>query len=170
MRIELDIGALEKTLKDLEKVARDIKSKQVEVGIIDGDSELQMKAHVNEYGATITVTPKMRAWFAYQGYPLKASTTTITIPERSFMRTGQKKAAPKVKAKAETLLPQVVKASIPVETFLEAIGDEFAGKIQEHTRSISSPANAGFTAERKGSSNPLIDTGHLISKIESKVK
>lgn len=170
VKVDIDLTALEKTIENLEKVAKEVSNTKVEIGIIDGDSELQMKAHVNEYGAIIPVTNKMRAWFAYKGYPLKKTTTTIEIPERSFMRTGQKKVAPKMKSKVQKFIPDVIRASIPISTFMEMIGEEFADGIKEHALSISSPPNAALTTEMKGSSNPLVDEGHLISKIESKVK
>jgi hypothetical protein len=43
-------------------------------------------AWVHEYGCTIRVTEKMRAYLHTQGMHLKASTQYINIPERSFLR------------------------------------------------------------------------------------
>lgn len=43
-------------------------------------------AAVHEYGTNIAVTPRMRAWFAYQDMPLRAETRYIRIPERSYIR------------------------------------------------------------------------------------
>lgn len=43
-------------------------------------------AAVHEYGCTIKVTDKMRAYLHYQGIHLKASTQFIRIPERSYLR------------------------------------------------------------------------------------
>jgi len=43
-------------------------------------------AWVHEFGYTIAVTPKMRAYLHHKGLHLKTTTTHIHIPERSFLR------------------------------------------------------------------------------------
>jgi phage gpG-like protein len=43
-------------------------------------------AAVHEFGCTIAVTAKMRAYLHYQGIHLEPDTTHIVIPERSFLR------------------------------------------------------------------------------------
>ena len=43
-------------------------------------------ATVHEFGCTIPVTHKMRAYFRYEGINLKASTQYIYIPPRPFLR------------------------------------------------------------------------------------
>ena len=43
-------------------------------------------AAVHEFGCTIKVTPKMRAYLHYQGIHLKSSTQFISIPPRPFLR------------------------------------------------------------------------------------
>ena len=43
-------------------------------------------AAVHEFGCTIQVTPKMRAYLHHQGVHLKASTQYIVIPPRPFLR------------------------------------------------------------------------------------
>lgn len=76
-------------MKDLDKKV------SIRVGIIGSQayethphSDLTM-AHlgaIHEFGATIQVTEKMRAYLHYIGIHLKPETTTITIPARSFLR------------------------------------------------------------------------------------
>lgn len=71
------------------------KKVSIRVGIIGSQayekhphSDLTM-AHlgaIHEFGATIQVTEKMRAYLHYLGVHLKPETTTITIPARSFLR------------------------------------------------------------------------------------
>ena len=51
----------------------------------DGEDAVQIAA-VHEFGCTIAVTPKMRAYLHYQGIHLKAETTHIHIPARPFLR------------------------------------------------------------------------------------
>lgn len=170
MEVVFDTSALDKVMDRITKTLNDLDGKQIEIGVLGDDSELQMIAHVQEYGATITVTPKMRAWFAYQGYPLKASTTQIVIPERSFLRGGRDKNKGKIKSKVADMMPKVIEGGVPVKLFLESIGEEYAGLIQKELRDLKSPPNAPMTADKKGSSNPLVDTGRLMGAIRSEVK
>lgn len=61
-----------------------VNDNNVFVGVKKGD-EANIAA-VHEFGCTIQVTPKMRAYFHYQGIHLKASTQFIVIPPRPFLR------------------------------------------------------------------------------------
>ena len=61
-----------------------VDNNNVFVGVKKGD-EANIAA-VHEFGCTIQVTPKMRAYFHYQGIHLKASTQFIVIPPRPFLR------------------------------------------------------------------------------------
>lgn len=58
-----------------------IQGRKVQVGAASSDAWL---AGIHEYGCTIPVTEKMRAYLHGQGLHLKESTTHIRIPERSF--------------------------------------------------------------------------------------
>lgn len=83
------IKALQKLMKDLDKKV------SIRVGII-GDKAAEKQpgssltnaelGAVHEFGATINVTEKMRAYLHHIGIHLKPETTTITIPARSFLR------------------------------------------------------------------------------------
>jgi hypothetical protein len=55
---------------------------RVTVGIASGKPT--MVAKVQEYGTTIAVTDKMRAWFRRSGINLRSSTVFIRIPGRRF--------------------------------------------------------------------------------------
>lgn len=157
--------------KTLLKALKAIDKQQIKVGLFGSDdSELVMIGSVHEYGADIPVTPKMRAWFAYNGYPLKASTTTIAIPERSWLRTGYDENIDNIAKKVEQMLPSVLENSVDPLAFMDAIGLEFAGMIQKKMRAIRSPANSSMTVERKGSSNPLIDSGRLVGAIRHELE
>ena len=56
------------------------------------------------------------------------------------------------------------------QTFLEALGEMLASGIKDYARDLSNPANHPFTVERKGSVNPLEDTGEMIGAISYRVK
>lgn len=86
----------QETIKALKKLMKDLDKKvSIRVGII-GDKAAEKQpgssltnaelGAVHEFGATINVTEKMRAYLHHIGIHLKPETTTITIPARSFLR------------------------------------------------------------------------------------
>lgn len=95
---------------------------------------------------------------------------SIVIPERSFLRTGYDENIDKITDKIEDMLNDVLSFDINPDVFLDAIGMEFAGLIQRHMRTISTPGNSSITTAVKGSSNPLQDTGRLIGAIRHEVE
>lgn len=95
---------------------------------------------------------------------------SITIPERSFLRTGFDQNVDKIANKIESMLNDVLNFDINPDIFLDAIGMEFAGLIQRHMRRITTPPNSAITTAVKGSSNPLHDTGRLIGAIRHEVE
>jgi hypothetical protein len=150
---------------------RKLNKEQIKVGVFGSDdSEMVMIARVHEFGTEIKVTNKMRGWFAANGFPLKKETTTITIPERSFLRSGYDENVNEIAEKMESLLPDVLEDNIDPSIFTDMIGAEFAEKIQDKLRNLRSPANSGMTTERKKSSNPLVDSGRLVGAIRHEVE
>jgi hypothetical protein len=139
----------------------------VEVGVLKG--EHAWLAGIHEYGCTINVTPKMRAWFRHQGVHLKKSTTQIHIPERSFIRTGYDQNRDQVLSKAGKLLADVAEGKMTARGCYQAVGLELSSKIKDYAIGLQSPPNSGFTTGRKGSSNPLVDTGDMIGGITWRV-
>lgn len=160
----------EDNTKQLLKTLQSIGKSTIDIGIIGGDSDIAKIAAVHEFGCDIQVTDKMRGWFGANGYPLKKSTTVIHIPERSFLRSGYDENVDKIAGKVMDFLPAVLENDVDPKTFMDAIGLEFAGLIQKKIRSLKSPANSSMTTERKGSSNPLVDSGRLVGAIEHEVK
>lgn len=157
-----DTGDMSEIIKNLQK----LNGKKIKVGVFGDDgSDLVMIARVHEYGCEIPVTPKMRAWFAANGYPLRKETTVIRIPERSFLRSGYDENIDTISKKIEEMVPDVIAADVDPKEFMDAIGMEFAGLIQKKMRDLKDPPNSQMTIERKGSDNPLIDTGRLVGSI-----
>ena len=85
-----------KTLKAVRDLMNELDQKySIRVGIIGSQAyEMQpntdlTNAHlgaIHEFGATINVTDKMRAYLHHIGIHLKKDTTQIVIPARSFLR------------------------------------------------------------------------------------
>lgn len=153
-------------LPELEMSLKGLKNKKVKVGALKGNHA--WLAGIHEYGVRIKVTPKMRAFLHYQGLHLKDSTTEIVIPERSFLRTGHDENADRIIKQTERALGQVVAGEMSVDDMLDLYGQQMATAIKAYIRDISTPPNHPYTIEQKGSSNPLVDTGNLISSIDWK--
>jgi len=83
------------------------------------------------------------------------------IPERSFMRAGFDENESKISNMIEVQIGKVMSMEITAETAMGRIGEYVKGLIQRKITELSSPPLHPVTIERKGSSNPLIDRGHL---------
>lgn len=137
----------------------------IRVGVLQ-DGKTGMIAAVQEFGANVPVTQKMRGYLASQGLFLKATTTHIRIPERSYIRAGWDQNEPTIVKKYTDLLGKAIANGVSPDALLDALGLESQGALQQFARDLSSPSNHPFTVEQKGSSNPLVDTGNLIASIE----
>ncbi|WP_333638207.1 hypothetical protein [Tissierella praeacuta] len=160
----------ETSVPDFLKMLDDLTSTHLEIGVFgEDDSEILMIANVNEFGCQIEVTEKMRNYLRAIGLPLKNDTKYINIPERSFIRGGYQENKNKIIDNAEVLLEKVINLQFPVETFFETLGEYIVGLIQQYLTDLRTPKNHPFTIAKKGSSNPLIDTGRLRQSITYKV-
>lgn len=158
-------------VSELMDVLDKLNGTRVEVGVLSSeqDSEMVMIASVHEYGVVIDVTPKMRAYLHHIGIHLKKETSQITIPERSYIRTTYDEKQEELYSLIKAYLPQVINLKMTPETFYGRIGAYLVGQIQKKLTDIREPANHPVTVERKGSSNPLIDSGHLRRSITWRV-
>jgi len=87
------------------------------------------------------------------------------IPERSFLRAGIEDGRDKIIKAYEKVLPQVSDGKMDIETAQSLVGEIAVGHIKERISDGISPPNAQSTIDAKGSSTPLIDTGHLRQSI-----
>lgn len=126
-------------------------------------------AKIHEYGVNINVTDKMRGYLASQGLHLKASTTVIHIPERSFIRNGWDSNANNILNKIEGLVADVIQGA-SVQTLTDGTGDLVVKALKEYARDLDSPSLHPFTIERKGSDDPLIDSGSMVGSIDYETK
>lgn len=132
-------------------------------------------ARVQNYGANIKVTDKMRKWFAAQGFPLKKDTQNIIIPPRPFMDN----AAQRVKGqegynKLIGMMMAVFDNKITLEQGVNQLGLWIQSVIQEEIIKINSPALSGFTIEQRKAkgekgTKPLQATGQMLASIQSRV-
>lgn len=146
-----------------------MKNRTIEAGILEGGKQA-MIAHVHEYGVSITVTPRMRAFLHYNDIHLREGTTQINIPERSYIRKYADEDLDKAVKNWESLVGDVIELKIDAETFLEMAGEEMADGIKEKISSVSEPPLTDWTKDWKGSSKPLEDTGSLSDSMNYRVR
>lgn len=143
----------------------ELNGSKVKAGVLQ-EGKIKMIAVVQEFGESIAVTPRMRAYLASQGLYLKKETTHIRIPERSFIRAGWDANERDILDKAEQLVRDAIAGGVSVEAVLDGTGQETRDRIRDYARDLRDPANHPFTIEQKGSSNPLVNTGNLIQTID----
>ncbi len=145
-----------------------IKGRNINVGV---KGEHAWLASIHEYGCKIKITPKMRKWLHRNGLHVKKSTTEITIPERSFLRTGFDQCHMKAVERAERILPLVIEGKVSENTMYELVGTILRDGVKDYARDLKSPAKHPFTIKREGgAANPLINTGDMINGIEYEVE
>ena len=93
---------------------------------------------------------------------------TETIPERPFFR--------RAIAEMEGGISNIVKAGIDTKKMVvddrvaDRVGAYAQGQIQESITALKEPPNAPSTIKEKGSSSPLIDTGHMRESVTWEVE
>lgn len=65
---------------------------------------------------------------------------------------------------------KVIAMELKPNTAAELLGDVTKGYIQEYAIDLKVPANKYSTILKKGSSNPLVDTGQMIGSIDYKIE
>lgn len=90
---------------------------------------------------------------------------TDTIPERPFIRSALDQNRRQIESAQRSLWDSVVRGHMDIRRALEALGQMHQGHIQRRITEIRTPPNAPGTIRQKGSSNPLIDTGHMRASI-----
>lgn len=93
----------------------------------------------------------------------------LGIPERSFLRAAMADNADYILSLARDLAQAVTSGKRSPTFALETLGTEAAALVQDTIRELQDPPLKAATARRKGSTNPLIDSGHLIQSITHEV-
>lgn len=169
--IHFDLTGVNKLCDKLKKELKSVKGSRA--GYIGNQSypnglKVSDNALIQEYGATINVTPKMRAWFRHQGFPLSKNTTTIRIPPRPFMRMAlkdQKQWAKYVEENFDTNQD----GTMTLMQIAKTVAEMIKTSMQDAIDSNIEPTNSGMTVKKKKSSHSLIDTGLLRGSIQTEV-
>ncbi|MFL1558580.1 hypothetical protein [Pseudomonas sp. O11] len=188
--IDLTLIGFQELQDELAKELNALKSnKVVTVGIHDeagdvesGDLTMASLGATNEFGADI----KHPGGTSY-GYASKAAADrdevrflktgkgymelgvtqahTINIPARPWLEPGVASATPEVLL----TIQDGMEAGKSMDQILEAVGVVAAGKVKVYMTDLKTPPNAASTIRKKGSSNPLIDTGAMRQSVTHQV-
>lgn len=172
-----DNDSLWKKLKRLfgvETKRPEISAQKAIVGIqADEDAQLLTIANVQEFGATIPVTPKMRAFFrgAFK-INLKPTTTSINIPSRPFIRQTVDKREAELIETGFDLGGLIIDGKMTVKSALEIWGDKLASMMRsEIAEGNNFEPNAPLTIMNKGKGkHPLQDSGRLQQALKAVVQ
>lgn len=188
--ITLDIQGFQELQDELMKELSALKSNKVvtvgihkEAGDVEsGDLTMASLGAINELGADI----KHPGGTSY-GYASKAAADrdevrflktgkgymelgvtqphTINIPARPWLEPG-------VASATEEILLNIqdgMEAGQSMDQILEVVGVTAVGKVKVYMTDLKTPPNAASTIRKKGSSNPLIDTGAMRQSVTHKV-
>ena len=152
----------------MQKTIKAIDGTRICVGVTGEHAWL---AGIHEYGCKIPVTDKMRAYLHHLGVHLKASTTEITIPERSFLRAGYDSAVDEVSSMALTMAAIAVFEGYGEAWLYTRAGDLLMNKIKDYAIDLKEPEKSDLTLRlHPGKENPLIQTGDMVGAITYEVK
>ncbi|WP_235812876.1 hypothetical protein [Roseibium alexandrii] len=91
------------------------------------------------------------------------------IPERPFLHNAMADHRSEYRGHMRKSAAKILKGQTALQTVLSKLGVLAQGHIQGEITNLSSPPNSPVTVERKGSSNPLIDTGEMRQAVTWKV-
>lgn len=84
----------------------------------------------------------------------------IVIPARPWLDVGVISGVKEYTNALEDLQPE------SIEEALEIVGVEATASVKQYMRDLQTPPNARSTVKKKGSSNPLIDTGEMLNSVD----
>lgn len=190
MQINLKLVDHQRALQAIEREMKKLRTnRSVTVGIHqdagnhpDTDMTMAQLGATLNYGTTINhpggtpygyktkadaANDRFRFLKSGQGYAVIGYTKPhdIVIPARPWLIPG-------VASGTRAIIAQIrdgIKSHQAVDDLLEGVGLVAAGKVQEYMTELKTPPNAKSTIRKKGSDNPLIDTGALRASVTSKV-
>ncbi len=162
--------------------------KAVDIGIQSSeDQKLVVIAAANEFGARINhpggtpygyaspdAAKKRKVQFlkAGSGYKVLGITKPhlIVIPARPYIRSTMDENEGLYFKTAEGLMGQMIDSDMTIDDGLAIMGQMIERDIKRKIITLKTPPNASSTIRKKGSENPLVNTGLLGGSIRFKVK
>lgn len=96
--------------------------------------------------------------------------TSRGIPSRPFLLNAIRKNRRKYIEAIKTSGAKILRGEATLDQTMSKLGILAQGDIQQEITDLRTPPNAPSTIAAKGSSNPLIDTGEMRSKVTWQVK
>lgn len=93
---------------------------------------------------------------------------SATVPPRPYFRTTLQRNN-FYKSLRKMTFKKVIRGELSESIAMHQLGDTIANDIKDEIVAVNSPALAQETIKRKGSTNPLVDTGHLKQSVTYKV-
>lgn len=125
-------------------------------------NDIAARAAVNELGATIRVTKRMRGYLAaVMGVFLKKTTNILRIPARPFMRRTASLYKRKLEERKVIELNGIISGRFSARQALSRLGEWYVGRIKYVITKLKFTLNSGITIKQKGSSKPLISSGEM---------
>lgn len=94
----------------------------------------------------------------------------IGVPERSFLRAGGREFVETSKSLFEKAVIKINEGGSNIEDESEKIGLKASAFIKQKIVDLKDPPNSEETVRRKGSSNPLVDTGLMRQSVTHVVR
>lgn len=93
----------------------------------------------------------------------------VTIPARSHIRSTMDEQRKVLQVMTDRLIVQVMLGQFSMKRMLGILGEFIEAKIKRKITVLRDPENAPSTIAKKGSSNPLIDSGRYRASIRHKI-
>lgn len=148
IRLNVQIDSTARLERKLKEIARGLKSSGVEAGILSGTG-----THPNADGATVA---EVGIWNEFG---------TRRIPARPWMRATLRMRRRQYRQEIFSQLKALLHQKTTLTNAERRIGMRVQRDLRDTIKRLSRPRNAPRTVIKKGSSNPLIDTGFLRQSI-----
>lgn len=125
-----------------------LKGKAVDVGVLVG---------TGTYADTGAEVAEVALWNEYG---------TENIPERPFLRPAMIENSDRYANLLKVAARRVLRGEMREDQVMGIIGTAAVSDVQAKITAVSTPPNADSTIAKKGSANPLIDTGRLRQSIQ----
>ena len=192
--IKSTITGINELKNELNKIVKSLDAPMVTVGYhedaIDppeGEITMATLAAVHEFGADIkhpggtnygyaskdaASKGQVRFMKKGEGYAVLGQTKPhdIKIPARPSLEPGFNSGLKDYEEIMAEGIDATVTEGVDINKALNQVGVLAVGKVQEYMTNVKAPANSPATIKKKGSSNPLIDTGAMRSAVNYKLR
>lgn len=155
-------------------------------GAYEDGAQIAVIAAANHFGATIktkggvsygyrtekeAIAGQVRFMEAGKGFMElgKTSAGVTKIPARPFLDVAISKNKARYSKIFKNLIPKVIDEKMTAEQMLNSVGEAASSDVQDYLTELRDPPNATSTVSKKGSDNPLIDTGFLKQSIRHEI-